>query len=31
MHLGCETSTHYFSCMGAPGAVSTKSVLRQVT
>jgi hypothetical protein len=25
VHLGREMSTHYFSCLGGPGAVSIKS------
>jgi hypothetical protein len=28
VHLGYETSTHYFSCFGGPDAVSTKSAPR---
>jgi hypothetical protein len=30
VHLGCETSTHYFSFSGGPGVVSVKSLLGHV-
>jgi hypothetical protein len=28
---GCETSMHYFSCLGGPGVLSIKSTPRHVT
>jgi hypothetical protein len=31
VHLGCETSTHQFSCSSGPGAVSIKTVSGDVT
>jgi hypothetical protein len=31
VHLGCETSMHYLSCLGRPGVVSIKSVPGHVT